>query len=29
MGFKKEDLKKAEHLLYGFDNKRIEAPGQD
>jgi hypothetical protein len=25
MGFKKEDLKKAEHPLYGFGNKRIEA----
>jgi hypothetical protein len=28
MGFKKEDLKKAEHLLYGFSNKRIEALGK-
>jgi hypothetical protein len=25
MGFKKEDLQKVEHPLYGFDNKRIEA----
>jgi ribosomal protein L32E len=25
MGFQKEDLKKAEHPLYGFGNKRIEA----
>jgi hypothetical protein len=25
MGFKKEDLQKAEHPLYGFNNKRIEA----
>jgi hypothetical protein len=24
MGFKKEDLQKAEHSLYGFSNKRIE-----
>jgi hypothetical protein len=28
MGFKKEDLQKAEHPLYGFDNKRIEALGK-
>jgi hypothetical protein len=28
MGFKKEDLKKAEHPLYGFGNKRIEALGK-
>jgi hypothetical protein len=28
MGFKKEDLKKAEHLMYGFGNKRIEALGK-
>jgi hypothetical protein len=28
MGFKKEDLKKAEHPLYGFDNKRIKALGK-
>jgi hypothetical protein len=28
MGFKKEDLKKAEHLLYGFGNKRIKALGK-
>jgi hypothetical protein len=27
-GFKKEDLKKAEHPLYGFGNKRIEALGK-
>jgi hypothetical protein len=27
MGFKKEDLKKVEHPLYGFGNKRIEALG--
>jgi hypothetical protein len=25
MGFKKEDLQKAEDPLYGFGNKRIEA----
>jgi hypothetical protein len=25
MGFKKEDLQKSEHPLYGFGNKRIEA----
>jgi hypothetical protein len=25
MGFKREDLQKAENLLYGFGNKRIEA----
>jgi hypothetical protein len=28
MGFKREDLQKAEHPLYGFDNKRIEALGK-
>jgi hypothetical protein len=28
MGFKKEHLKKAEHPLYGFGNKRIEALGK-
>jgi hypothetical protein len=28
MGLKKEDLKKAEHPLYGFGNKRIEALGK-
>jgi hypothetical protein len=28
MGFKKEDLQKAEHPLYGFGNKRIEALGK-
>jgi hypothetical protein len=28
MGFKKEDLKKAEHPLYDFGNKRIEALGK-
>jgi hypothetical protein len=28
MGFKKEDLKKAEHPMYGFGNKRIEALGK-
>jgi hypothetical protein len=28
MCFKKEDLKKAEHPLYGFGNKRIEALGK-
>jgi hypothetical protein len=28
MGFKKEDLKKAERPLYGFGNKRIEALGK-
>jgi hypothetical protein len=28
MGFKKEDLKKAEHPLYGFGNKKIEALGK-
>jgi hypothetical protein len=28
MGFKKEDLKKAEHPLYGFGNKNIEALGK-
>jgi hypothetical protein len=28
MGFKKEDLKKAEHPLYAFGNKRIEALGK-
>jgi hypothetical protein len=28
MGFGKEDLKKAEHPLYGFGNKRIEAVGK-
>jgi hypothetical protein len=28
MGFKKEDLKKAEHPLYSFGNKRIEALGK-
>jgi hypothetical protein len=28
MGFKKEDLKKVEHPLYGFGNKRIEALGK-
>jgi hypothetical protein len=28
MGFKREDLQKAEHPLYGFGNKRIEALGK-
>jgi hypothetical protein len=28
MGSKREDLQKAEHLLYGFGNKRIEALGK-
>jgi hypothetical protein len=28
MGFKREDLQKAEHPLYGFRNKRIEALGK-
>jgi hypothetical protein len=28
MGFRKEDLKKAEHPLYGFGNKRIKALGK-
>jgi hypothetical protein len=28
MGFKKEDLKKVEHPLYGFGNKRIKALGK-
>jgi hypothetical protein len=28
MGFKKEDLQKAEHPLYSFGNKRIEALGK-
>jgi hypothetical protein len=28
MGFKREDLQKAEHLLYGIGNKRIEALGK-
>jgi hypothetical protein len=28
MGFKREDLQKAENLLYGFGNKRIEALGK-
>jgi hypothetical protein len=28
MGFKKEDLQKVEHPLYGFDNKRIKALGK-
>jgi hypothetical protein len=28
MGFKREDLQKAEHPLYGFSNKRIEALGK-
>jgi hypothetical protein len=29
MGFKREDLQKAEHPLYGFSNKRIEALGKN
>jgi hypothetical protein len=29
MGFKREDLQKAEHPLYGFGNKRIEALGKN
>jgi hypothetical protein len=28
MGFKREDLQKAEHPLYGFGNKRIETLGK-
>jgi hypothetical protein len=28
MDFKREDLQKAEHPLYGFGNKRIEALGK-
>jgi hypothetical protein len=28
VGFKREDLQKAEHPLYGFGNKRIEALGK-
>jgi hypothetical protein len=28
MGFNREDLQKAEHTLYGFGNKRIEALGK-
>jgi hypothetical protein len=28
MGFKREDLQKAEHPLYGFGNKKIEALGK-
>jgi hypothetical protein len=28
MGFRREDLQKAEHPLYGFSNKRIEALGK-
>jgi hypothetical protein len=28
MGLKRKDLQKAEHLLYGFGNKRIEALGK-
>jgi hypothetical protein len=28
MGFKREDMQKAEHPLYGFGNKRIEAMGK-
>jgi hypothetical protein len=28
MGFKREDLQKVEHPLYGFGNKRIEALGK-
>jgi hypothetical protein len=28
MGFKREDLQKAEHPLYGFGNKKIKALGK-
>jgi hypothetical protein len=28
MDFKRKDLQKAEHPLYGFGNKRIEALGK-